>query len=338
LPNAVTKANTLASVRVVVLMSTFNGQRYLVAQLKSILDQLPPGGRILIRDDGSTDATVETIRALGDDRIDLTAGHNLGFGASFLTLLATAPLEVDMVMFADQDDVWLPCKLERAWLHLQPLAGRPGLYGSAQMLVDAELRPLHGTPPWPRGPSLTNALTENIITGCTAAINRPAVELLQRAGVPDGVHFHDWWLNLVVSAFGAVVYDNQPTLLYRQHSANVIGHRAGWFGRQWGMVRFLLRHDWVGILLSQIQAFLRQYGSQLPPSTLARIQRYFHQSDRAVVPRWRLVFSTQRWRQTLVDEMALRVLLFAYKLRLWPLPGGRWQPRDGQRVAQAIRR
>jgi glycosyltransferase involved in cell wall biosynthesis len=308
-------------------MSTFNGQRYVAAQLASILNQLPPGGCIRVRDDGSSDGTVNAILALGDPRISLSAGPNCGFGTSFLTLLAAAPAEADMVMFADQDDVWLPDKIERAWAQLQPFGSKPALYGSAQLLVDAELRPLHATPPWPRGPSLMNALTENIITGCTAALNRPAVALLQRAGVPEGVHFHDWWLYLVVSAFGTVVYDNQPALLYRQHDANVIGHGAGWFGRQWGVIRFLLRHDWVGILQRQVHAFLEHYGSLLAPCTLSVVLQYFQCAEDSTASRWRLVFSLKRWRQALIGDIALRVLLVAHKLRLWPLLRRKFQPR-----------
>ena len=276
-----------------------------------------------MRDDGSRDRTVEEIIALADPRITVIRGANVGFGPSFLTLLTLAPPDADMVMFSDQDDVWLPEKISWAWQHLRKLEGKPGLYGSAQMLVDAELRPLHPTPPWPRGPSLANALTENIITGCTAALNRPAVELLQRASVPKGVYFHDWWLYLVVSAFGNIVYDNRPALLYRQHGGNVIGHRAGWLGRQWGVLRFLLGNDWVGILKNQVCAFMKHYGDLLPPHTRNWILRYFHTAARGGAPRWRLVFNAWRWRQALIGDVALRLLLTAHMLRIWPPLGRR---------------
>lgn len=299
-------------------MSTYHGERFVREQLESILPQLPSEGRVIVRDDGSQDSTVDEIGALNDARITLIRGTNVGFGRSFLTLLTLAPSDADMVMFSDQDDVWLPDKVERAWRHLRALGSQAGLYGSAQMLVDSALRPLHPTPPWPRGPSLTNALTENIITGCTAALNRPAVQLLQRAGVPEGVHFHDWWMYLVVSAFGSVVYDNRPALLYRQHESNVIGHGVGWLGRQWGMLRFLLRHDWVGILQGQVRAFLTHYGEWLAPPTRDWILQYFHTAAKGGAPRWRLVFNARRWRQAPVHEVALRVLLVAHKLRLWP--------------------
>lgn len=313
---------TPAQPLVVVLMSTYNGERYVAEQLRSILDQLPADSRIIIRDDGSRDGTVGAITALGDNRIGVTSGPNVGFGRSFLTLLAAAP-GADMVMFSDQDDVWLPGKIDRAWQHLAPLADRPALYGSAQMLVDSELNRLHATPPWPNGPSLANALTENIITGCTAALNRPAVELLQRGGVPDGVHFHDWWMYLVVSAFGTVVFEDHPTLLYRQHGGNQIGHGAGWFDRYVGITRFLMRNDWVGILLGQLAALMRHYGEQLDPGKRRLILGLFDVRGSNAIPRWGMVFGARRLRQSPASDLALRLLLLLHRLHIWPLPAKR---------------
>lgn len=309
--------------RVVVLMSTYNGERYVVEQLCSILEQLPPNGRILIRDDGSTDQTVVRIEALNEHQIKIIRGENIGFARSFLSLLLATPQDAEMVMFSDQDDVWLPGKIERAWQHLQLLAGQPGLYASAQMLVDESLRPLQATPPWPRGPSFPSALTENIVTGCTAAFNRSALALLQSVGVPNGVRLHDWWLYLVVSAFGTVVIDSQPTLLYRQHGANLIGHGAGWLGRNRQIMRFLLRNDWVGILLGHIAALHQYYGNQLSTAQSTLLQRYFYFSNGSAKPRWRLIFSLRQWRQSAQQEIMFRVLLALHRLHLWPLPGRR---------------
>jgi len=313
--------------RVVVLMSTYNGERFVVEQLHSILQQLPEGGRINVRDDGSSDGTVAKIEGIEDPRISVSRGTNLGFGQSFLTLLSEVPAEADLIMFSDQDDVWLPGKISRAWQHLEPLGETPGLYGSSQMLVDAELRSLHATPLWPRGPSLRNALTENIITGCTAALNRAAVQRLRHAGVPNGVHFHDWWLYLVISAFGTVIYDERPTLLYRQHGRNQIGHGAGWFGRHVGIGRFLLRNDWVGILLEQVAALVQHYEASITPAHMQLIRDHFHIRGLSAVPRWRMIFGPHRSRQGRVSEMAFRLLLVMHRLHLWPPQGRRIRPR-----------
>lgn len=315
----------LGAPQVVVLMSTYNGERHVAEQLRSILAQLPAGGRVDVRDDGSTDGTVAAMQALRDWRICVSCGPNLGFGRSFLTLLSNVPPTADLVMFADQDDVWLPGKIERAWANLRRFGDQPALYGSAQMLADAELRPLHVTRPWAHAPTFERALVENMITGCTAALNQPALRLLQRAGVPQGVHFHDWWLYLVVSAFGHVVYDPEPTLLYRQHGANQIGHGVGVLGRQLGIVRFLLRRDWVGILLGQLHAFWRHYADDLQLQRREVVEANFCISDRGAAPRWRFILGSSRWRDSLATEGALRLLLTFHRLHLWPLPARRLQ-------------
>ena len=309
--------------RVVVLISTYNGAPYVEVQLRSILEQLPADGLVLMRDDGSSDGTPAIVCALADPRVAVQRGDNLGFGASFLTLLSQVPDDAGLVLFSDQDDLWLPGKIARAGAALAPFGDEPALYGSTQMLADAALQPLHATSSWPAGPSFRGALTENIITGCTAALNAAAVRLLQRAGAPPGVRFHDWWCYLVVSAFGHVVFDDQPTLLYRQHGHNQIGHGTGWWGRQWQILRFIARNDWVGILVAQVGALQVHYGAHLPPAQGVLLQRYFWPGAAGLMPGWRLVFSLRRWRHHWVGELALRLLLGAYRLRLWPLPGRR---------------
>lgn len=299
-------------------MSTYNGERFVQAQIRSILDQLPANGLLMVRDDGSHDSTVARIAAFGDPRLQLQCGPNLGFARSFLTLLLNSPDDADVVMFSDQDDVWLPGKIERAQRRLSEMPSIPALYCSAQMLVDEDLRPLHRTPLWPKAPSFAGALSENIVTGCTAALNSVGVRELKRAGVPKNVHFHDWWIYLVISAFGRVLHDPEPTLLYRQHGGNLIGHGTGWWGRHAQVLRFLSRNDWVGILLWQVADFERIYGSDLDDCHRKRLYGNFRFGRGSARIRWRLIFGIQGWRQTRMNEVFFRLLLLAHKLRVWP--------------------
>lgn len=292
--------------RVVVLMSTYQGVRFVVEQLQSILGQLPPGGQVVVRDDGSTDGTPEAIAALQDPRIHLTCGPNIGFARSFLILLAEAPDDADMVMLADQDDVWLPHKVQRAWEHLAPLGGTPALYCSRLQLVDAQLRPIGLTPLRQRPPCFENALAENIVTGCTAAMNLHALRLVRQCGDPAMVHFHDWWCYLVVAAFGQVVYDPEPTVLYRQHGGNVIGMGSG-VGRYLANLRFIRKTSWVQIMYRQIENFRHVYSEQLSPDKRRLMGQFFSPNSRTSV--LALVFSWARFRQTLVDEFLLRLLV-----------------------------
>ncbi len=303
--------------QVVVLLSSYQGERFIAQQLESILTQLPRGGRILLRDDGSSDNTVDRIEAFGDSRISVTRGANVGFVRSFLALLEAVPADADIIMLCDQDDVWLPNKIERAVDHLKGLTGQPALYCSRLQLVDKCLNPIGLSPSWPRPPSFKNALTENIVTGCTCAINRAALPLAQRYGNPELIYFHDWWLYLVLTAFGKVVVDTQPTILYRQHAGNTIGMGAG-MRRYLAIFRFLSRRSWVHIMYNQIENFRMLYAEKLSPENRRLFDRYFDPHRSITVAR--LLLAPMRFRQSLVSDILLRLLLLGTLIRNWGLP------------------
>src|SRR5207253_6026119 len=130
----------------------------------------------LIRDDGSTDATVERAEALRDSRISIIRGTNVGFARSFLALLDAAPTDADMYMLADQDDIWLPVRIDRAARFISRVsAAMPALYCSRVRLVDADLNEVGLSDKRQEHPKFQGALCENIVVGCTAAFNRAAL-------------------------------------------------------------------------------------------------------------------------------------------------------------------
>lgn len=292
--------------RVTVLMSTYQGEAFVIQQVHSILEQLPAGGRLVVRDDGSTDLTVEKLKGIADTRITLMVGPNIGFARSFFALLDTVGDDVDIVMLSDQDDVWLPGKIERACHALRGLGTMPALYFSRLRLVDESLAPIGETARWPRGPSFRNALCENIATGCTIALNPAALGLVRLTGHADRIYFHDWWIYLVVTAFGQVVADETPWVLYRQHGRNVVGRGPG-FRRYLANLAFMRRRSWVHIMYAQIENFREVHGGHLTPRQREEIDRFFNpQSASSVL---RLLFWACRRRQTLLDEFLLRALL-----------------------------
>jgi glycosyltransferase involved in cell wall biosynthesis len=294
--------------KVVVLMSTWQGERFVEEQLRSILDQLPAGGEIIVRDDGSTDGVVARIESLADSRVTVVRGRNLGFARSFFALLDAAPADADVVMLSDQDDVWLPDKIARAMARLAPLQDRPALYCSRLRLVDEELQPLGLSPAWHRPPSFRNALVENIAFGCTSAVNRAGLQLARQTGDLGLVHFHDWWLYLVISAFGVVVADPEPTILYRQHTSNAVGATGGWQRYLRGM-RFLGKRNWVHAMFGQIENFRGVHAGRLGAEDRHLLDRYFDPRRPAAVAR--LLLAPTRFRQRLIDEALLRLLLAA---------------------------
>lgn len=294
--------------RVVVVMSTFNGERFVGEQVASVLSQLPPEGLLMVRDDGSRDGTAHAVAAFADPRIALTRGDNIGFAASFFSLLDAVPAGADMVMLCDQDDVWLPGRIERAWQAMRPGGDEPVLYCSRMRLVDEQLRPLGLSRVPARGPSFGNALAENIVTGCTVAINAPALRLARERANPSRIHFHDWWLYLVVAAFGRVVFDPEPTVLYRQHASNVIGMGSG-LARWRANLRFLRKTDWVHILFQQAEEFRELHGARLHEENRRLMDRYFAPRDRRATAR--LLFASRLFQQSVVGEIAFRLLLAA---------------------------
>ncbi len=222
--------------RVAILLSTYNGARFLAAQLDSFVAQSLAEWRLYWRDDGSEDATVAVMQAFaagaGAGRCEAVAvpGH-LGATESFMALLRAAAPAGLPVAFADQDDVWLPEKLALGVAALGAEAG-PALYCSRQMLVDDGLAPLGESAPLRRTPCFPAALTQNIATGCTVLLNPAAARLVAGSQAPSG-SLHDWWSYLLVAAAGGrVIADPTPTVLYRQHRGNLVGaprsmrHRA----------------------------------------------------------------------------------------------------------------
>ena len=132
--------------KVMVLMSTYNGEKYLREQIDSILGQTGVSVKLLIRDDGSKDNTVEIVKQYckENDDIKLVEGKNVGFAESFMELVYRANLYSDISYFAfsDQDDVWLNDKLISAIHMLEGIHEKnaPNLYFSTARAVDKDLK------------------------------------------------------------------------------------------------------------------------------------------------------------------------------------------------------
>jgi glycosyltransferase involved in cell wall biosynthesis len=235
--------------RVAILLGTFNGERFLEEQLASIERQTHGNWRLFAADDGSHDGTWAILerfrRALPEGRVSLRLGPGRGFAANFLGLVCAPDIEAEAFAYCDQDDIWEADKHARAqaWLTTIP-TGVPALYASRSRLVDASGRAFGLSPLPSRPPCFANALAQNIASGNTMVFNRAARSLLMQAGAEAPVPAHDWWTYIAVTGCGGVVHvDPMPTLRYRQHGGNAIGHDVSWSAR---LRR--LRNTWLGSL------------------------------------------------------------------------------------------
>ena len=234
-----------ADAEVAILLSTYQGERFLTGQLRSFLDQSHARWTLFWRDDGSTDGSARLLREFAD-----TAGHDVvclpgsrkGAMGSFLALLAAvravAQTGTSIYAFADQDDVWLVDKLARGVAALATSAASvPAIYCAGQILVDRELRRTGRSARLRSLPGFPAALTQNIATGCTVMLNTAATDLVL-ASRPPADTLHDWWCYLVVSAAGGrVIADPEPVVLYRQHGGNLVGAPAGLLARGLAAIR-----------------------------------------------------------------------------------------------------
>ncbi|MGQ7394476.1 glycosyltransferase family 2 protein [Streptococcus suis] len=214
-----------------ILMSTYNGQEFLAEQIRSIQAQTFTDWMLLIRDDGSRDRTREIIAdfAQQDNRIHLInpdSTENLGVIKSFHALVKYQ--RADVYFFSDQDDVWLPDKLQVTLETAQAYpADQPLMVYTDLKVVNQDLQVMNESmirsQSHHANTELVQELTENTVTGGTSMINHALAELWT---VTDDILMHDWYLALLATAFGKLVYVDQPTELYRQHAENVLGART----------------------------------------------------------------------------------------------------------------
>lgn len=271
--------------RIAILLPTWNGEKFLAEQLDSLLAQTYPNIIIVIRDDGSTDGTPVLlskyaaahpyhIRVLADD------GRNLGASGSFSHLMNYAlqhqkelGLERAWLMFCDQDDVWVPHKIAVSMQRMQALEQQ---YPRAPLLVHSDLKVVDEqrqqiAPSFiayqglePLRNTLGRMVVSNTVTGCTALLNEELA--LLAIPVPAAAVMHDWWLALVVSAFGHISYIDEALVEYRQHGRNAIGAKAYQKDRCGSLLSRLLevRHrELLTGLGIQVQAFLDSYSQRL---------------------------------------------------------------------------
>lgn len=278
-------ANSVPEIQV--LLATYNGAEYLQQQIDSVLAQTYPNLQLLARDDGSRDRTrdlLEQAVAAHPDRIRLMPPEE-GTGNAkwnFMRLMqaSTAPY----VALCDQDDVWLPDKLERCMKVMRQLEQRFGAEVPLLVFTDLKVvdRELHEIDPsfWAhqhidadRIGSLPYMLAQNVVTGCTSLMNRALVE--RSLTMTDAAYMHDWWIALTVCTFGHAQALHQPTVLYRQHGANVVG--AAIHGKR-NLIPKLRYHEkrreqWE-MGAQQAIAFLNVHKATLPPEARRIFEAY----------------------------------------------------------------
>lgn len=224
---------------VIIIMSTFNGERFVEQQIKSLLNQTFPS-QIIIRDDGSYDNTVNIIKKFADQHSNIFIYQDdlkhKGLRESYLSLLNYAiTLSPDYICYADQDDLWFPDKTEKLLILMvaKETKDQPTLVFSDVKVVNENLNVIH-----PSLSELQNLNNHDPITlkkllfycpalGCTIMLNKALSNLISQYAQYGKSINHDKWALVLSAIRGKIVYLPESTLLYRQHSSNTVGAMLG---------------------------------------------------------------------------------------------------------------
>jgi glycosyltransferase involved in cell wall biosynthesis len=295
-----------------ILLSTYNGEKYLKEFSRSLELQTFKSWNLIIRDDGSVDQSVKYLCDFKDacvNSVYVTEGKvNLGIIASINKMINSS--RAPYVMFADQDDVWFPKKIELSLEKIKAIEQEVGghvpiVIFSDKTVVDEALKRISPSffsymklmPEWSQ--QLKNLLVQNVASGCTMIMNRALVE--RAFPIPSDAIMHDWWVMLVASTFGEIGYLNEATMLYRQHPNNSIGARP--LGVWSGLKLIVRRPDFFfdKIKSTQLQAIelLKRYDLQLELHDRELIKSYAYLSSQNVFTKWWLIMKYRFRKSTL---------------------------------------
>lgn len=278
-----------------ILIGTHNGDQYLEEQIESILSQSFQHFKIIVQDDNSADNTRKILNGYYKkypEKFKVLCNESPPFGAmaNFSALISHSSAEY--VMLCDQDDVWLPNKVSKSLEMIQALEKKYG--GDTPLLVHTDLEvvdkdlKLIASSFWDyaglnaHNLSINRLLVQNVVTGCTTLFNRALAEIV--TPIPNGVLMHDHWLALVAGSFGKIGVLKEPTVLYRQHGANVLG------AKKWEInfvellkkaIRILGAEGKQTILayVNQARALEAQLGNKLPASEKKTLDSFIELSN-----------------------------------------------------------
>ena len=285
-----------------ILMATYNGEKYLGEQIESLFDQTANDFNLWVQDDNSTDSTweiLELYKRRFPDKINLLRNKtNMGAKDNFLHMMAN--IKDDYVMLCDQDDVWLPNKIEVTRAKMKELEkvhtkNAPLLVHTDLKVVDKALEVV--SPSYKKSTNRNynrmeyrHVVTMNNVSGCTVMYNGALAEYLTK--IPSFCVMHDFWLQLVVATFGKLDHVDEPTILYRQHGENALGAKnVNSFGYK--LNRLINNKDVTVAIHStypQAQSLLDMFGNEIEKEKRDFLKKFAAIPTKTKLGKWRAIF------------------------------------------------
>ena len=299
------------SEKIAVLLSSYNGEKYILQQVNSILHQkIDCDLRLLVRDDGSTDSTLNILNSVKDERLLVFPESNCGCNASFFRIIQKAynllP-DFDYFALSDQDDVWDEDKLQIGVNAIRKSGGNESvLYGSASRAVTVDLKPIQRRRQVRRPVTFYNSIIQNFIAGHTQIMNRRLLEKISSVD-PTDIYCYDSFIINVAILTGKVLYDEVPHVSYRQHGDNLLGTSNKSFF-SWIKCRLeRLRNDEVRKFAKQIE-YINSFCEKFMTVDQKKEINLFLTSRNNLLERFRYLISKKVYRQERFDDLAFCLL------------------------------
>lgn len=305
--------------KIVVLLSTYNGEKYLNEQIDSILNQKNCGiVELVVRDDGSTDNTIKILEEYKrKGMLTYIEGNNIGYVGSFFELLKYAYEHLsycDYFSLSDQDDVWDEDKLSVAVDNLEKKnSDIPLLYGSASKLVDENLNFIRVTQQNKKSLTFYNSIIQNFMPGHSQVMNLKLLEILCKNSDYTKVYVHDSYILNCAILSGDVIFDNKPHTLYRQHSFNQLGSNKGFVSWIWNRIKRIKKGDGKKYAI-QIQYICDSLYEYMSKEQVEEMKKFFFQNN--IILRLRYIRNTRLYRQSNKEQLIFIIyyLFGGYKL------------------------
>lgn len=264
-----------------VLMSTYNGEKYLREQLNSFLkldnyNEI----KVLIRDDGSTDGTIEILEEYQKKYgFEVHLGENLGVNGSMLWLFSNCDDNVDFYALSDQDDVWLPNKFTILFGALKEKYDKNSicLFSSCSAITNEKLEIIGKSTCPINGVGFYNAMIQNICPGHTQVLNKKLLDIIKVADYSK-ISVIDHWIYLISSALGKVVFTEDITVLHRQHGDNCVGYQVSILPKLLTRISRLNFKE-PDQMTVQLSYFLEMYKNVIPDKYKLEIQGFLESSS-----------------------------------------------------------
>lgn len=304
--------------RVQILMSTYNGEKFLKEQLDSILNQ--KGNfelGILVRDDGSNDETIKILKEYSEKsvlKIEILKGNNIGVNASLKELFLKCDIEYyDYFALSDQDDVWLDTKIQTALNKLQKekFEGLK-MFASRSFVTDEKLNIIGKTQDSEKKELYYNATVQNICPGHTQVFNKEVVKEL-RENYSENIFVIDWWIYLLVSGTGKVIFERECTVKHRQHGINTAGYELNFLKKTKKRMKFLNKYKKSPVSL-QLESFLYLYAEKMKEDYKKETEKFL-KSQKNIFKRVRYISKAKVFRYGKIENLIFKILYILGKYK-----------------------